>query len=102
MKRPLFRSAPDRAVPAATDNRRTAEPGTFAVGAAARTDLAWVRSALAFGAVGAALLKSYAPVGRARPADGIAALVLAVAIVLLAGGFMLRRKNEEGFPPADR
>ena len=59
-----------------------------------RTDLAWVRSALAFGAVGAALLKSYAPIGRARPVDGIAALVLAVAIVLLAGGYMLRRRHK--------
>jgi uncharacterized membrane protein YidH (DUF202 family) len=66
-------------------------------GAGQRTDLAWVRSALAFGGVGAAMLKSFAPFGRARPVDGIVALALAAAVLLLAAGYLLRR-NSEGVP----
>ena len=94
MKRSSSRSTADRAIQAPPGNRLTGRPGTFAAGAATRTDLAWVRSALAFGVVGAALLKSYAAIGRARPVDGFAALVLAVAIVALAGGYVLRRSSD--------
>ncbi|MGO9341058.1 MAG: DUF202 domain-containing protein [Acidimicrobiales bacterium] len=72
-----------------------AKTGSALGGAAERTDLAWVRSALAFGAVGAAMLKSFAPLGRARPVDGIAALALAAAVVLLAAGYLIRRNREE-------
>jgi uncharacterized membrane protein YidH (DUF202 family) len=72
-------------------------PSGMPTGAGQRTDLAWVRSALAFGGVGAAMLKSFAPFGRARPVDGIVALVLAAAVLLLAAGYLLRR-NSEGVP----
>jgi uncharacterized membrane protein YidH (DUF202 family) len=67
--------------------------GEVVTGAGQRTDLAWVRSALAFGGVGAAMLKSFAPFGRARPVDGVAALVLGAAVLLLAGGYLLRRRS---------
>ncbi len=70
------------------------EPRAVLSGAGQRTDLAWVRSALAFGGVGAAMLKSFAPLGRARPVDGIAALVLSAAVVLLAAGYLMRRRSE--------
>jgi uncharacterized membrane protein YidH (DUF202 family) len=72
-------------------------PSGMPTGAGQRTDLAWVRSALAFGGVGAAMLKSFAPFGRARPVDGIVALALAAAVLLLAAGYLLRR-NSEGVP----
>ena len=62
-------------------------------GAGQRTDLAWVRSTLAFGGVGAAMLTRFAPLGRARPVDGVAALVLGAAVLLLAGGYLLRRRS---------
>ena len=52
-----------------------------------------MRSTLAFGGVGAAMLKSFAPLGRARPVDGVAALVLGAAVLLLAGGYLLRRRS---------
>ena len=58
-----------------------------------RTNLAWVRSALAFGAVGAAMLKDFEPLGRARPVEGVTALLLGAAVVLLAGGYVLRRRK---------
>jgi uncharacterized membrane protein YidH (DUF202 family) len=58
-----------------------------------RTNLAWVRSALAFGAVGAAMLKDFEPLGRARPVEGLIALLLGGAVVLLAVGYVIRRRR---------
>jgi uncharacterized membrane protein YidH (DUF202 family) len=55
--------------------------GSASQSAVGRTDLAWVRSALAFGGVGAAMLKNLAPVGRARPVEGAIAISLGVAVV---------------------
>jgi len=63
--------------------------------AAERTDLAWVRSALSFGAIGAAMVKGLKTLGAARPVDGAAILILGVAVLVLAAGFLLRRQSEE-------
>jgi uncharacterized membrane protein YidH (DUF202 family) len=61
--------------------------------AAERTDLAWVRSAIALGAVGAAMLKNFRPTGRSRPVEGAIALALAAAVLLLAAGYVLGRRR---------
>ena len=61
--------------------------------AVGRTDLAWARSALAFGGVGAAMLKGLAPIGKARPVIGSIAIFLGVAVVLLATGYVLRTRR---------
>jgi uncharacterized membrane protein YidH (DUF202 family) len=58
-----------------------------------RTDLAWVRSAIALGAVGGAMLKSFGPTGRSRPVEGGIALGLGAAVLLLAAGYVLGRRK---------
>jgi uncharacterized membrane protein YidH (DUF202 family) len=58
-----------------------------------RTDLAWLRSALAFGGVGAAMVKGLETFGGPKVADGIAVLILAAAVTLMAGGYALRRRS---------
>jgi len=58
-----------------------------------RTDMAWVRSALAFGTVGAAMVKGLAPTGRARPFEGIVAICLGAALLLLAAGYSIQRRK---------
>jgi uncharacterized membrane protein YidH (DUF202 family) len=63
------------------------------VSATGRTDLAWARSALAFGAVGAAMLKGLAPIGKARPVVGVIAIFVGVAIVVLAAAYILRSRR---------
>lgn len=63
--------------------------------ATGRTNLAWARSALAFGGVGAAMLKGLAPFGKARPVVGLIAIFLGVAIVVLAAAYMLRSRRPE-------
>jgi uncharacterized membrane protein YidH (DUF202 family) len=63
--------------------------------ATGRTNLAWARSALAFGGVGAAMLKGLAPFGKARPVVGVIAIFLGVAIVVLAAAYMLRSRRPE-------
>jgi uncharacterized membrane protein YidH (DUF202 family) len=69
--------------------------GSASQSAVGRTDLAWVRSALAFGGVGAAMLKNLAPVGRARPVEGAIAISLGVAVVLLAAGYRLQKRRRD-------
>jgi uncharacterized membrane protein YidH (DUF202 family) len=73
----------------------TGDSGVVYDDASERTDLAWVRSALAFGGVGVALLKDFKPLGKARPVDGFVAIALAAAVLLLAGGYMLRNRNSK-------
>ncbi len=97
MTRLFARSAGNRQIPAGTVDRLEGKHGAVMTDAGQRTDLAWVRSALAFGGVGAAMLRSFAPLGPARPVDGILALVLAAAVLLLAAGYLLRR-GHEGVP----
>jgi hypothetical protein len=41
------------------------------------------------------MLKSFGPFGRERPVDGVAALVLAAAVLLLAAGYLVRRTRED-------
>jgi uncharacterized membrane protein YidH (DUF202 family) len=63
--------------------------------ATGRTNLAWARSALAFGGVGAAMLKGLAPIGKARPVVGVIAIFLGVAVVALAAAYMLRSRRPQ-------
>jgi uncharacterized membrane protein YidH (DUF202 family) len=62
-------------------------------GSVDRTDLAWIRSALTFGGVGVAILKGFKPIGHARPLDGVVAIVLGAAVLLISAGYV-RRHDE--------
>jgi uncharacterized membrane protein YidH (DUF202 family) len=64
-----------------------------------RTDLAWMRSALAFVAVGAAMVKGLSTFGGPKFADGIAVLILAGAVILMAGGYILTRRSNQVATP---
>lgn len=72
---------------------RAALPTSGTVSAMGRTDLAWARSALAFGGVGAAMLKGLAPIGKARPVVGMIAIILGAAVLLLAAAYVLRARR---------
>jgi uncharacterized membrane protein YidH (DUF202 family) len=63
------------------------------VGAADRTDLAWMRSALTFAGVGVAVLKGFKPIGGARPFDGAVAIILGAAVLLMSAGYLRRRRH---------
>jgi uncharacterized membrane protein YidH (DUF202 family) len=69
-------------------------------GASDRTDLAWIRSALTFGGVGVAILKGFKPIGGARPLDGVIAIILGVAVLLMSAGYLRRRRHTDA--PAGR
>jgi uncharacterized membrane protein YidH (DUF202 family) len=66
--------------------------------AEARTDLAWVRSALTFGGVGVAILKGFKPLGSARPVEGVIAIGLGAAVALLSAAYLRRRRDQDAGP----
>jgi uncharacterized membrane protein YidH (DUF202 family) len=98
MRRSFWRRAtrPAATSQSAPDHNRSDGSTTYSVAQAEeRTDLAWVRSALAFGGVGVAMIKGLKTFGPAKPVDGVAILVLAAAVLLLAGGYLIRRRGEQ-------
>jgi uncharacterized membrane protein YidH (DUF202 family) len=76
-------------------NVHQVNPDPELAGAGDRTDLAWIRSALTFGGIGVAILKGVEPIGHARPVDGIVAIVLGAAVLLISAGYVRRHDKGE-------